>query len=75
MMGLNAWDREVTLSAIEPCPFCGVAPEVRPWHGGRTARYLIGCYNETDCWVLPWFVAPTRKKAIKRWNTRAEVKP
>lgn len=52
-----------------PCPFCGEAPEVTPWHGGAKTKRLVACTNDI-CWPNPSVVGPTRAKAVERWNMR-----
>lgn len=52
-----------------PCPFCGMAPTVQKWHGGGPLKTAVICEDE-DCCVNPMVTAPTRYRAIERWNTR-----
>ena len=54
-----------------PCPFCGSAVEMQPWHGGLAGKWLVSCADQADdCHVSPMVCGPTRKVAIQRWNTR-----
>lgn len=53
-----------------PCPFCGQAPTIEPWHGGGPRKTCVSCAND-DCPAGPAVVGPTRKRAIESWNQRA----
>jgi hypothetical protein len=53
-----------------PCPFCGVQPEIQPWHGGGPRKHLISCHEET-CRVSLSVTGATAQQAIKYWNERA----
>lgn len=52
-----------------PCPFCGDAPEVEPWHGGGPNKHMVGCVND-NCSAQPDVAGATRAKAIAAWNRR-----
>lgn len=55
-----------------PCPFCGVVPEVEPWHGGAPTKVLIHCDGD-DCDVQPSVTGETGKEAAIRWNVRTQA--
>jgi len=57
------------MSEMKPCPFCGEAPEIEPWHGGAPTKKLISCQNE-DCEVGPSVTGETEDEAVAYWNTR-----
>lgn len=71
----NALAREGLMSerAIE-CPFCGLFPEIVPWHGGPKSKRRVQCRNEL-CTVEPGVCGNTRAKAVRLWNTRADDRP
>lgn len=55
-----------------PCPFCGSEPELEPYSvTRRSAKWHIGCTNN-GCHAGPGLVAPTRKVALGRWNSRTQ---
>lgn len=60
------------LPEIAPCPFCGVAPTMEPWHGGGPMKRCIHCEN-TDCMVQPMTTGMMPRWAIGNWNRRAPV--
>ena len=59
------------LSSTEalPCPFCGIQPDIQPWHGGGPRKRHVGCSNE-NCRLQPGNCGSTRQRAIDQWNTR-----
>jgi hypothetical protein len=59
------------MSDVLPCPFCGQAPEVVPWHGGGPRKTSVHCDNDT-CVATPGVIGPTRAGAIRRWNIRRD---
>lgn len=52
-----------------PCPFCGSAAKIQPWHGGGPRKRLISCTGEF-CAASPSVAGSTRMNAAKIWNTR-----
>ena len=57
-----------------PCPFCGVQPVIKPWHGGAPTKHMVSCADDCDeveCSASPSVVGNTRSEALARWNTRA----
>jgi hypothetical protein len=52
------------------CPFCGVRPEIEPWHGGPKTKRMVACSNE-DCDVSPQVTGDTDLLARDKWNRRA----
>jgi len=65
----------MTRIPIKPCPFCGAAPVVRPWHGGPKTKRMIACENEAGCYVLPKITGRTRGVAVQCWNQRDDGEP
>lgn len=59
------------IKELLPCPFCGSAPVIEPWHGGRPTKKMISC-ESTSCHVNPGVTGETRKEAVVRWNGRAD---
>lgn len=59
----------MTTNNLLPCPFCGSAPEMEPWHGGAPTKQLVACRSET-CHVGPGVTGETPEEAISRWNSR-----
>lgn len=58
-----------------PCPFCGAAAEIEPWHGGAPTKIMISCSDgEYNCDICPTVVGETREEAISRWNMRTQPK-
>ena len=35
----------VRLKELLKCPFCGLPPEVQPWHGGGARKTMVNCAN------------------------------
>lgn len=85
-MGI-AWNKKQTVrgeAEIEPdalpCPFCGAAATIEPWHGGKITKRRIGCSGQGDtlmrgkrpitCHVSPAVTGETRAEALRRWNAR-----
>lgn len=63
---------------MKPCPFCGGEASIHesnryPSLGGRITGYTVVCTN-THCinYMIDDWYKRSKKKAIKRWNTRAE---
>ncbi|GAA5627493.1 hypothetical protein Brsp05_02784 [Brucella sp. NBRC 12953] len=54
---------------LKPCPFCGAAAEMQPWHGGAPTKQLISC-SDDQCDVGPSVTGETPEEAATRWNTR-----
>ncbi len=57
------------IAEMLPCPFCGAAAEMEPWHGGAPTKQMISCSSET-CDVCPMVTGETTAEAITLWNTR-----
>ncbi len=57
---------------IKPCPFCGSAPDVIPWHGGRPTKMLIECI-EPRCGPAPSVTGETFEAAVRQWNKRVKA--
>lgn len=56
-----------------PCPFCGQAPILVPWHGGGPRKRNLMCRNDV-CPVEPSVCGETETKALRAWNTRGGVR-
>lgn len=55
-----------------PCPFCGSAVTIEPWHGGAPTKVMLCCIHRSDqCEVGPMVTGETRDEALMRWNRRA----
>ena len=68
------------MSELLHCPFCGGEAahyeEERPTKDG-TVWYRVGCNNEEDkcqCAIVETAPYPTKRQAIKAWNTRTPPK-
>lgn len=55
-----------------PCPFCGAAPAIVPWHGGGPRKTSVHCDNDR-CVAAPGVIGPTRAGAVRHWNNRDPV--
>ena len=51
------------------CPFCGLEPEVEPWHGGGPKKHAVSCPHEV-CHANPMVTGHTKRAAILKWNYR-----
>lgn len=56
-------------ASLKPCPFCGLAPALVPWHGGRPTKMMVMC-RDNDCDVGPMVTGETLAQAVRRWNGR-----
>lgn len=52
-----------------PCPFCGEAAHVEPWHGGGKRKHMVSCIND-DCYANPGVTGASKHRAIQNWNQR-----
>jgi len=57
------------MATLLPCPFCGEAPEMEPWHGGKPTKQMVSCVNDA-CAVLPQVTGETPALAAEAWNQR-----
>lgn len=75
-------DYSAFAATLPGCPFCGGAPNVEPWHGGRPTRVMISCPGtfansifghgrKKSCRVAPQVVGETPALAKKYWSQRA----
>lgn len=55
-----------------PCPFCGSAPEIEPWHGGGPLRRMISCINNS-CNANCAVTGSTPALAARNWNKRTNA--
>lgn len=51
------------------CPFCGLPPEVEPWHGGGKRKHAVSCPHDV-CEASPMVTGHTKRIAILKWNRR-----
>lgn len=64
-----------------PCPFCGAAPNMQPYHGGGPQKRIVECVNDGDadglnwCAVQPSVCGSTPSRAAEVWNRRAGSPP
>lgn len=54
---------------LRSCPFCGLAPTARSWHGGSPEKIMICCEND-ECTVQPSFCDDDPSVAVREWNDR-----
>lgn len=55
---------------LKGCPFCGAAPLIEYWHGGKPTKRMITC-GGMSCDVAPKVTGETEREAIQRWERRA----
>ena len=55
------------------CPFCGITPNIQPWHGGKKTKRLISCDND-NCQVQPAVTGETAAEAYKNWQQVALIR-
>ena len=53
------------------CPFCGLEPEIEPWHGGGKRKHAVSCPHVV-CAANPMVTGPTKRAAINLWNLREQ---
>lgn len=70
-VALENWKGAYQSPEALPCPFCGGAPILVPWHGGPRTKRRVMCQSD-DCPVEPGICGDTEAKALQSWNTRAE---
>lgn len=56
-----------------PCPFCGCAPSIERWHGGKPTKRMVSCEND-GCFVAPCVCGDNREDAAAKWNARGPAK-
>lgn len=58
-----------------PCPWCGCAAFIEPWHGGGPGKRLISCgadyLDQPMCSVSPSVTGGSKATALRLWNTRS----
>lgn len=55
--------------SVRPCPFCGGAPVITPWHGGKPTKVMVMCRAD-DCHASPSVSGENLPQAARRWNGR-----
>lgn len=67
---IHSWKSAYRSNDALPCPFCGDAPMIVPWHGGGPRKRMIMCRSDA-CSVGPQVTGATERQAIEKWNTRS----
>lgn len=59
------------MEELKTCPFCGAeATFVEARDEGGQWECVIGCSNDSTCWIRPYVAYNSKKEAIDIWNTR-----
>ena len=67
-----AQERLTEAGVLVPCPKCGGPAEVYKYPGADWEQPYTAKCKKNDCfWIGKDF--PTRKQAIREWNTRAPI--
>lgn len=69
--GIETWSRAYRSDAALPCPFCGCAPMIVPWHGRTKYQRMIMC-RSAYCAVQPSICNKNEKAALADWNQRPD---